>query len=339
MTIALITGLISDVTNFLFGLASVEKEGFKALLAEWHLLYFWDSARTILDVPFVLGLTGALLMERFAGRIRSSTFSASFWQGVWFQVLNIAILGVVLGSALRLIHQGYDAYFPFLGVRVLSGYSPLTQLAGLLVIGDFIGYVRHKMMHKVPILWVFHAVHHSDSEVGPTTEYRSHIGEKIAGSLISTGPMMILGADPAVVLVIVVFGEFWALFVHSSARITLGPIGRFVSNPCFHRLHHSKDPRHWDRNYGAYFTVWDRIFGTACMDFDADFETGISKYGRANPTSSSVRECIANWAWLTVRPFLDIARGGWRTRSPEIYGCETRAEPDAAATHDAAVYR
>ncbi len=287
----------------------------------------------------MLGLTGALILERIAGRIRPRTFSPSFWQGVWFQILNIAILGVVLGSTLQLIHKAYDTYLPSLGVRVLSPYSLFVQLVLLLVLGDLIGYLRHWLMHKVPIFWVFHAVHHSDSEVGPTTEYRSHIGEKIVGSLVNTGPMMILGADPGIVTAIVVFGQFWSLFIHSSARITLGPIGQFVSNPCFHRLHHSKDPRHWDHNYGTYFTVWDRMFGTACMDYDADFETGISRYGRANPSVASVRECIANWAWLTVRPFLDLARGGWRTRSPEIYGSETPAEPKLRQTHDVAAPR
>ncbi len=50
MTIALITGLISDFTNFLFGLAGVEKEAFKALLEQWHLIYFWNSARSIFGV-------------------------------------------------------------------------------------------------------------------------------------------------------------------------------------------------------------------------------------------------------------------------------------------------
>lgn len=331
MTIEALRGLISDLTNFLFGLAGVDKEGFKALLEAWHLIYFWDTARTILGVTFVLGVAAALLLEKVAGRIRPRTFSASFWQGVWFQILNIAILGVVLAAALRLVHQGYDTYLPFLNVRVLKGYSPLEQFAVLFVVGDFIRYVRHWLMHKVPIFWVFHAVHHSDSEVGPTTEFRSHIGEKVVGSLVNTGPMMLFGADPGVVTTLVVLGEFWALFVHSSARITLGPVGRFVSNPCFHRLHHSKEPDHWDRNYGTYLTVWDRMFGTAVMDYDAPFQTGIAKYGRANPESASVRECIANWAWLTVRPFLDIARGGWRTRSPQIYGPKLPADSDTAA--------
>lgn len=336
MTIELITGLISDLANVLFGLIGVEKEGFKALLEQWRLIYFWDSAREILGVTFVLGVTGALLMEKFAGRIRSRTFSASFWQGVWFRILNIAILGVVLASTLQLIHVNYDAYFPYLKIRILSQYSSPVQFLALFIVGDFIRYGRHWMMHKVPLFWVFHAVHHSDSEVGPTTVYRNHIGEKIVGSLVNTGPMMILGADPGVVLAIVLLDEVWALFIHSSARITLGPVGRFVNNPSFHRLHHSKEPHHWDKNYGAYLIVWDRMFGTACMDYHAPFETGIAKYGRANPASASVREYVTNWAWLTVRPFLDLARGGWRTRSSEVYGESAPADLSAVQIHNAA---
>jgi hypothetical protein len=70
MTFALITGLISDMVNVLFGLVGADKEGFKALLEEWHLIYSWDSARAMLSVTFVLGLAGALLVERIAGCTR-----------------------------------------------------------------------------------------------------------------------------------------------------------------------------------------------------------------------------------------------------------------------------
>ena len=337
MTIALITGLISDLVNLLLGLIGVEKESLKTLLEQWHLIYFWDSARTIFGVTFVLGLAGALVLEKVAGRLRSRAFSASFWQGFWFHVLNIAILGAVLASALSWVHWAYITYLPFLDVRVLSQYSHPVQFVLLFVIQDFVRYVRHWTLHKVPLFWVFHAVHHSDSEVGPTTDFRSHIGEKVLGSLLNTGPFMILGADPAVILTLVLLEEFWTLFLHSSARIRLGPIERFVITPCFHRLHHSKEPHHWDKNYGTFFTVWDRAFGTASMDYDSSFETGIAEYGRADPASSSIQDCVKNWAWLTIRPFLDIARGGWRTRSPEIYGAPAPPAPEIVQIDDAAV--
>jgi sterol desaturase/sphingolipid hydroxylase (fatty acid hydroxylase superfamily) len=34
-------------------------------------------------------------------------------------------------------------------------------------------------------------------------------------------------------------------------------------SPRFHRLHHSAEPDHRERNFGMTYSFWDRLFGTA----------------------------------------------------------------------------
>ncbi len=314
MTLAWIRDSVSQAVNLLLSLVGLEKETAKALLTEWNLIYFWDAARTLLTAPFLFGVLAALLVERVVGLTRSKSLSPSFWQGVWCRALNVLALGGVLAFCLGIVHALYDNYLPFLQVRILDGVPLAVQFVCVLFVGDSVRYAHHRMRHVVPVFWVFHAIHHSDRDLNPATEFRAHIGDRVNGALIHAGPTMLLGGDPLVVSALVFFNEFWNIWLHSDTRITLGWLGKYICSPAFHRIHHSCEPRHFDKNYGNYFCIWDRMLGTAYMNFDEEYDTGIAGYGRSEPTSDTIPAYIANWAWLTVRPFLDIAHGGWRSR-------------------------
>ena len=42
----------------------------------------------------------------------------------------------------------------------------------------------------------------------------------------------------------------------------LGPLEWFVATPSNHRVHHSLQTEHFDRNFGGVLIIWDRLFGT-----------------------------------------------------------------------------
>ncbi|WP_456669859.1 sterol desaturase family protein [Bradyrhizobium sp. USDA 3240] len=39
----------------------------------------------------------------------------------------------------------------------------------------------------------------------------------------------------------------------------------WINNPQWHRIHHSVEMEHQDKNFAAFFPFWDILFGMACV--------------------------------------------------------------------------
>jgi len=51
-------------------------------------------------------------------------------------------------------------------------------------------------------------------------------------------------------------------YIHSPTRLHFGPLWRLVYDNRFHRIHHSLEPRHFEKNFGVTTPLWDWMFGT-----------------------------------------------------------------------------
>jgi sterol desaturase/sphingolipid hydroxylase (fatty acid hydroxylase superfamily) len=142
---------------------------------------------------------------------------------------------------------------------------------------DFADYLSHALLHRIPVLWEFHRLHHSAEVLTPLTVARVHPVEQVAGALIGTPiaavatgvagyffleeptPLMFLGAQAVSVL----FFAAGFHLRHSHVWLYWGPrVGRILMSPAQHQIHHSCAPQHHDRNYGFMLAVWDWMFGT-----------------------------------------------------------------------------
>ncbi|KQN26469.1 hypothetical protein ASE86_10210 [Sphingomonas sp. Leaf33] len=144
------------------------------------------------------------------------------------------------------------------------------------VVYDFFFYWCHRIQHRW--LWKYHAVHHSIRELSSVNAYH-HISEPVVQMLLITVPMSLIAQDagPAVPAMMALL-HLHLMFIHAPTRAHLGPLGRWVVDNRFHRIHHSLDTRHFDRNFGAFTTVWDRVFGTAWMPERGEWPaTGIAE--------------------------------------------------------------
>jgi sterol desaturase/sphingolipid hydroxylase (fatty acid hydroxylase superfamily) len=64
-------------------------------------------------------------------------------------------------------------------------------------------------------------------------------------------------------IVLVLFLLTWGHLRHSSIWIAFtGFSGRLFQSPAHHQIHHSTDPRHFDKNLGFALAIWDWVFGT-----------------------------------------------------------------------------
>lgn len=131
---------------------------------------------------------------------------------------------------------------------------------------DFFYYWTHRAQHHFPLLWRLHELHHSDPSFNVTTTLRVHWLEELMKLVTVLLPAALLVDAPAGVPTLLAWaGALWLFFIHANARITFGPLNRLLVSPAVHRVHHSVEASHHDRNFAAYFSFWDVLFGTYCV--------------------------------------------------------------------------
>ena len=137
-------------------------------------------------------------------------------------------------------------------------------ILGILLL-DLLTYGLHRVMHAVPILWRVHQVHHSDTEMNASTQFRQHPLQLIATLAMQLPLVWLLGIPGFSWVLYAVLSAAVELWHHSTIRLPTG-LDRWLSfvvvTPQFHRTHHHPERRFHDANYGAVFPLWDHLLGT-----------------------------------------------------------------------------
>jgi sterol desaturase/sphingolipid hydroxylase (fatty acid hydroxylase superfamily) len=150
-------------------------------------------------------------------------------------------------------------------------------ILGLMVL-DLVGaYFVHWVEHKVKWMWMFHLIHHSDTNVDTTSANRHHPGESVFRFIFTTLAVIVTGAP------------MWMVFMYQSISVVLSQfnhaniglpkwmdnvISYVIVTPDMHHVHHHYTQPYTDSNYGNIFSIWDRVFGTYM-----DLERSKIKYG------------------------------------------------------------
>jgi sterol desaturase/sphingolipid hydroxylase (fatty acid hydroxylase superfamily) len=147
----------------------------------------------------------------------------------------------------------------------------------LTVSNDLGTYLIHYLMHRVPMLWEFHKVHHSATVLNPVTQYRIHPVELVLNNVVATfvlgsvtGVFRFLSAHPISEFTFIGVNvlSFAFLFFGANLRHSHVPLKYFnwleyiFISPFQHQIHHSNRPEHFDKNLGSKFALWDWMFGT-----------------------------------------------------------------------------
>lgn len=150
----------------------------------------------------------------------------------------------------------------------------------LTIVNDFFSYLTHYLMHNVPFLWEFHKTHHSATTLNPLTQYRIHPLELIINNIrnilifgLITGifdylsnhqidKVMFLGVN----IFTFIFFFLGANLRHSHVKLKYPKIIEYMFiSPFQHQIHHSTKTKHFNKNMGSKFAVWDYIFGTLVL--------------------------------------------------------------------------
>lgn len=201
-----------------------------------------------------------------------------FFVGAYYLLLQVLLVGgftfITVPGTVAALSAGF-------GVPA-ANYAPSYCVTGITMFLVFmaieLGYwLSHFMMHKIPALWEFHKVHHSAEVLTPLTEWRQHPLELalfpilIGGaSCLVQGPMVWFFGEQAQIVNPITANfismGFWYTILHLRHSelpfYATGILGRIIQAPAHHQVHHSTDPKHFDKNLGYCLSVFDWLFGT-----------------------------------------------------------------------------
>lgn len=134
-----------------------------------------------------------------------------------------------------------------------------------LLLLDFWIYWWHRLNHRWPLLWRFHAVHHLDEFLDASSALRFHFGEVLLSALVRALVIIVAGVPLASVVVFETVLAVVVLFHHSNLRLPRGlerGLSVLIVTPSIHWVHHHAMRTNTDSNYSAVLSVWDRLFGS-----------------------------------------------------------------------------
>ena len=147
---------------------------------------------------------------------------------------------------------------------------------------DYSNYLWHIILHKIPLLWRFHLVHHTDLDLDITTAFRFHFGELIGSVLFRGAAVLLIGVSPLMVLIYEIAFDASNQFQHSNIKIPFRLekiFNKILVTPRMHGIHHSIKKRETDSNFSIIFSFWDRLHHTIRLNVRQDeIITGVPAY-------------------------------------------------------------
>uniref|UniRef100_A0A914WWK3 Alkylglycerol monooxygenase n=1 Tax=Plectus sambesii TaxID=2011161 RepID=A0A914WWK3_9BILA len=206
---------------------------------------------------------------------------------------------------------GYLLIWNNFRVLELPWDSPWTWLLTLLT-QDFLYYVGHRAVHEAGFLWALHAIHHSSEYYNLSTALRQAAIQDVG--LMWFDMLQAFFIPPQIFLVHRYFNEVFQFWLHTSLVGSLGPFGEVFNTPSYHRVHHGRNPYCIDKNYGAVFIIWDKMFGTFERERGDDppiygLVTNVKSFNQLWLQFSVFKEILYDKVWMKDEEGKDVFPG------------------------------
>lgn len=227
------------------------------------------------------------------------------------QVLNDLVHGALLDVGARLGGAALTAAIAVAAAQ-LTESAPLAiwpsawplwaQVALAVIIFDFVDYWKHRAYHAFGWAWPIHALHHNPDRMHVFKAGRLHFLEAAVRALITSAPLVIMGAPPAVLFWVAALANgigdqnHWNL----AARVPRF-LDALIATPNAHWLHHARDLSARAANFSTFTMVFDHLFGTfRRQPADRVLDVGIEFDPIPRNLIGQIAAPLA-WPWLSAR--------------------------------------
>ena len=211
----------------------------------------------------ITGLMYAPIERIFPHRKQQRLFRIEWKEDLFYYLVSSMLVQIFSFLALApstFINANTDSWGAFrAGVASLPW---AVQFLLVVVLSDLAQYWYHRVFHKVPFLWGFHAVHHSAKAMDWLAGSRMHFVEIVLLRSITSLPLFTLGFSPSVMQAYIGFVYIYSSLLHANLKGDFNVIGHWVATPRFHHWHHGLEQEAVDVNFAIHFPWIDKLFGT-----------------------------------------------------------------------------
>jgi sterol desaturase/sphingolipid hydroxylase (fatty acid hydroxylase superfamily) len=232
--------------------------------------------------------------------------------------MYISLFVFVGGILLSLIKLWVDVAQPEIPVDV--PHNPMytvAQILSYIILSDFIFYWYHRAQHAFPVFWVIHELHHADTELNVTSSLRTYFLERPLQFLCIQTPLIILinnipalsflHIDGSAALLLYYTMLAWLFVGHANIKFfEWNRVPLFVG-PQVHRIHHSIEVYHQNKNFAQHFPFIDMIFGTFHAPLRGEYpKTGTPKMISDTPVFEVLCKPLKEWRRMVRSKILEI---------------------------------
>lgn len=187
-------------------------------------------------------------------------FRDGFWVDlVWYTLIQSFFLKILIFDyIIEPLRHSYE----WESINFVRQMPVWVQVLFFLVTHDLYIYLFHRFQHSNKLFWRTHEAHHSGKEVDFLEGSRSHILEIIINQTIEFAPIILLGADPAVVPIKALLDAMFGMFIHANIDVNIGRLKYIINTPTLHQWHHANYQEVFHANFSTKFAFFDYLFGT-----------------------------------------------------------------------------
>jgi sterol desaturase/sphingolipid hydroxylase (fatty acid hydroxylase superfamily) len=229
-----------------------------------------------LAVPVFFLLIGVeLLVSRLQGKqyYRFNDAVTDMSCGIGQQVVGVFLKALLFGGYVWL-YEGYALFD-------LAEWSAAAWIVAFVGV-DLAYYWWHRLSHEVSFMWAVHVVHHQSEDYNLAVALRQAWFSGLT-SWPFYAPLALVGVPPLVFLTVASFSTLYQFWIHTRTVGKLGLLEHVINTPSHHRVHHGRNPKYLDRNYGATLIVWDRLFGSFQEEEEEPLYGTVGVYDSWNP--------------------------------------------------------
>lgn len=258
-------------------------------------------------IPFIL--VEQLRPVGQAPRVRDYGMNILIGLSTAYLSLPLGLLAGLWSGRLRHMLPWNPLSFTFDSIGALPRVGPSLEILAMilvpLILHDLWFYWVHRIEHKIQVFWMFHRIHHSDERMNSATYARDHFLQN--GLLRAFFPVFTLGLFVDLDLSQAGKAAFYStmflvllsMFYHSAIRVRIPWLDRILVTPQVHRIHHSTDPEHYNRNFADALPIFDILFGTYHRPSEGEFPaTGL---GPKFPAPRSIWAAQFGPVWAAVK--------------------------------------